>query len=156
MLKRILFGGLVLLCAALSGQVLAQTAASYKNSNGSFSNSSVQLCSTDGVNTIPCPGTSATSPSFIASAPTPNPVVSAQQTCTTSAAALSSQAYSNGFFVTALTTNSSTVYVGGAGVTTNAGYPLVPGQSSAYNAANSNQASIICLNTTDKVAITGN
>lgn len=89
-------------------------------------------------------------------APTTNPVVSAQQTCTASAVALPNTTYSNGFIITALSANTGTAYLGGSGVTTGTGYPLLAGQSMAYNAANSNQAYLICSNTTDIIAITGN
>lgn len=36
------------------------------------------------------------------------------------------------------------------------GYPLIPGQSTAYNAPNSNYSWYICTNATDKIAVTGN
>jgi hypothetical protein len=92
--------------------------------------------------------------------PTTAAVASAQQTCTSSAVALPSQAYTNGFIITAQTTNVGVAYIGGSGVTTSTGYPLKPGQSIAYNAANSNQAYLICdsaaATASDKIAITGN
>lgn len=88
--------------------------------------------------------------------PTSNAVISFQQTCTTSAVALTSAVYSNGFVITALTSNTGTAYIGGSGVTTSAGYPLKPGQSIAYGAANASQAYLICDGTTDKIAVTGN
>ncbi|CAL4866743.1 hypothetical protein MMA231_00987 [Asticcacaulis sp. MM231] len=83
-------------------------------------------------------------------------VVSFQQTCTTSAVALAANDFSNGFVVTALSTNTGTVYIGGSGVSASTGYPLVAGQSIAYGAANASQGYIICTNAADKVGVTGN
>jgi hypothetical protein len=90
------------------------------------------------------------------SLPTAAAVASFQQTCTTSAAPLTSATYTNGYVITASSSNTGTVYIGGSTVTTSTGYPLSPGQSISYGAANSNQAYMICANTTDKVAVTGN
>jgi hypothetical protein len=87
--------------------------------------------------------------------PTRDAVASNQQTCATSATQMPAQAYGNGFIITAQPTNTGVVYIGGASVTTSTGYPLQPGQSIAFNAANSNQAYLVCANATDMVAITG-
>ena len=86
---------------------------------------------------------------------TSSPVVSSQQTCTTSAAQLPAAGYQNGVVIQSLTTNTGTVYVGGPNVTTSTGYPLVPGQAISYAAANSANIYIVCTNTTDVVAVTG-
>jgi hypothetical protein len=87
-----------------------------------------------------------------------NPVTisAGQQTLTASAAALPSQALTNGVVLTALATNNGTVYVGPSGVTSSTGYPLNAGQSVAYAVTNQSAIFIIGTNTTDKVAFTGN
>ena len=82
--------------------------------------------------------------------------ISFQQTLTTSAAALTANAYTVGIVITSLSTNTGTVYVGASGVTTSTGYPLVAGQSISYSVSNSNLVYIIGTNGTDKVAVTGN
>lgn len=105
---------------------------------------------------VPCPSGTAASPTYAVTQPTTTAIASAQQTCTASAAILPTTTYSNGFVITAMTSNTGTAYTGGSGVTTATGYPLLPGQSIAYNAANSNQVYLICDGTTDKIAITGN
>ena len=83
-------------------------------------------------------------------------VFSGQQSCTTSAVALPSQGLANGIVVTALSSNSSTVYVGGASVTTSTGYPLAAGQSISYALANVSSIYVICSAASGGVAFTGN
>ena len=83
-------------------------------------------------------------------------IYSGQQTLTTSAAALPSQALANGVVITAKTTNTGTVYVGPSGVTTATGYPLPAGQSISYAINNLSSIYIIGTNGTDVVAFTGN
>ena len=83
-------------------------------------------------------------------------LTSFQQTTTTGDVALASHTYQNGVVLTALSSNAGTVYVGGSGVTTGAGYPLAPGQSISYGVANSNQVHIIGSDAAEVVAVTGN
>ena len=83
-------------------------------------------------------------------------IYSGQQTVTTSAVALPSQALANGVVITAATANTGTVYVGPSGVTSSTGYPLAAGQSISYALANLSSIYIIGTNTTDAVAFTGN
>ena len=88
-----------------------------------------------------------------------NGVTSFQQTATASAAALPSATFANGIVLTAPSTNTSTIYVGGSSVTAsgaNAGYPLKAGQSISYGVANSNQIYMVGTNTTDVLVGTGN
>lgn len=106
---------------------------------------------------VACAGTYSGVPGTIdTSGVTPAPVVSFQQTAATSAAALQGNTFTNGVVCTAKTSNTGTIYVGGSGVTTAAGYPLSAGQSISYGVGNSNQISIIGTNTTDVLACTGN
>lgn len=84
------------------------------------------------------------------------PIVSTQQTCSLTAIPLPAGAYQTGVVVQALTTNTGTVYVGGPGVTTSTGYPLVAGQAISYAAANSANIYIICTVASDAVSATGN
>lgn len=96
------------------------------------------------------------SPNSIVQTPIPALIYSGQQTTTTAAAALPSQALVNGAIIKALGTNVSTVYVGPAGVTTSNGYPLGPGEAISYATSNLSLIYIIGQNTSDKVAFTGN
>jgi len=87
----------------------------------------------------------------------PATIYSAQQTVTTSAIALVSQALSNGLVITADLTNSAAIYVGPSGVTTSTGYKLQPGASISYGVTNANAIYIVsAASTTDKIAVTGN
>ena len=86
----------------------------------------------------------------------PATAYSGQQTLTLSAAALPSQALVNGIVLTAKTSNTGTVYVGPAGVTTATGYPLIGGQSISYGVTNLNALYVIGTNTSDVVTFTGN
>ncbi len=86
----------------------------------------------------------------------PSTIASGQQTTTTSAAALPSQALVNGIVITAASANTGTVYVGPSGVTSSTGYPLAAGQSISYAVANLSAISIVGTNATDVVAFTGN
>jgi len=73
----------------------------------------------------------------------PGNVVSGQQAASASAAALPGQALVNGISVIALPTNTGTIYIGGAGVTTGTGYPLAPGQAAGFLVSNLNALYII-------------
>ncbi|MBB4199026.1 hypothetical protein CCR94_08035 [Rhodoblastus sphagnicola] len=86
----------------------------------------------------------------------PSTVFAFRQTATLSAAALPSQVVVNGVVCTALSANTGTIYVGGVGVTTSTGYPLVAGQSISYAATNASAIYMIGTNTTDVLACTGN
>jgi len=86
----------------------------------------------------------------------PTTLFAAQQTVSTTAAALGSNVLTNGVVITADPANAGTVWVGKVGVTTSTGYSLAPGQSIAYAISNSNAIYIIGSNLTDKVAYTGN
>jgi hypothetical protein len=155
MLRKIL--PLAAMFVLVAGSASAQVAPQYSGANGSIINGQVMLCpAADGIHATACPAGTSANPTITQPQPTTAAVASAQQTCTTSAVQLPNQAYTNGFVATALTTNTGTVYIGGSGVTTSTGYPLKPGQSIAYNAANSNQAYLICDGNSDKITITGN
>jgi hypothetical protein len=93
---------------------------------------------------------------FATGAANPSSIYSNQQAATLSATALPSQALVNGIVLTALATNTGTIYVGPAGVTSATGYPLAAGQSISYAVANLSAISIVGTNTTDKLAFTGN
>ena len=86
----------------------------------------------------------------------PSTIYSYQQIATTSAVALPSQALVNGITLTALGTNTQSIYVGPSGVTTSTGFPLSPGQSSSYAVTNLNAIYMIGQNTADVLAFTGN
>ena len=87
----------------------------------------------------------------------PATIYSAQQTVTTSAVALASQALSNGLVITADPTNSAAIYVGPSGVTTSTGYKLQPGASISYGVTNANAIYIVsAASTTDKISEAGN
>jgi hypothetical protein len=87
----------------------------------------------------------------------PSTIYSAQQTVTTSAVALASQALSNGIVLTADPGNSAVIFVGPAGVTTSTGYKLQPGNSVSYGVTNASAIYIIsAASTTDKISETGN
>ncbi len=130
MIKRLLAGAMALVCAvALPMTGWAQTYTN--NPDGSFTPD-------------------------VVTKPTANAVNSFRQTCATTAAALGSNKFSNGFVVKAMPTNVGTVYVGQAAVSVSTGYPLSPGEPISYGAANSNQAYIVCTNATDQVVVTGN
>lgn len=88
--------------------------------------------------------------------PLPPSPVTGQQVLTTTAVALPGTTLQNGLVVTALPTNSGTVYIGAAGVSPATGYPLSAGQSMSFAVANASGISIIGTNTTDKVAFAGN
>jgi hypothetical protein len=86
-----------------------------------------------------------------------NPIgpTSFQQTCTASAAALPNVQYFYGVVIKALTANTGTVYVGGAGVTSANGFPLTAGESISYAATNANLIYIVGSDTTQVVSGTG-
>lgn len=88
--------------------------------------------------------------------PLPAAPVTGQQVLTTAAVALPASVLSNGITVTALSTNTGTVYVGAAGVTAATGYPLSAGQSFSFAVANASGISILGTNATDRVAFAGN
>ena len=80
---------------------------------------------------------------------------SAQQTCTTSAAALGSNTCVQGVRIVALGANSGVVYVGGSGVTGATGFPLYAGGVLDFRVANSNLIYIVGSDNTQVVAYTG-
>lgn len=84
-----------------------------------------------------------------------SPVVG-QQTLTTSAAALPSNALQNSITLQALRGNTGTVYVGGAGVTANTGYPLAAGASVQLAVSNTSGVYILGTVAGDKAAFAGN
>ena len=86
----------------------------------------------------------------------PTAVVAGQQTATTSAVALPSQALVNGVNVLALAGNTGTIYVGPSGVTASTGYPLAPGQTLPFAVTNLNAIYMLGTNTSDKLAYAGN
>lgn len=90
--------------------------------------------------------------------PTSNPatIYTAQQTATSSAVALASQALVNGVVVTALSTNTNTVYVGPSGVTSSTGYPLIAGQSISFGVTNTDAIYIIAPTGSPVVSVAGN
>jgi hypothetical protein len=65
-------------------------------------------------------------------------VLNGQVTANGTATAFPSGVLSNAVVLTSLTTNTSTVYVGGSGITSASGYPLIPGQSIGYVVSNLN------------------
>jgi hypothetical protein len=87
---------------------------------------------------------------------TTSPVVSFAQTTTTSAVALPNNTLTNGLICTAGKSNSGTVYVGGAGVTSSNGYPLAGGQSISFGVANSNQVYIVGSDSSETIVCVGN
>jgi len=86
----------------------------------------------------------------------PSAIYSGQQTATTSAAALPSQAFVNGVILKSIVGNTGTIYIGPSTVTTSNGYPLTAGEAISYSIANSSTIYMIGTNATDKLAITGN
>ena len=84
-----------------------------------------------------------------------SPVTSFQQVVTTAPLPLAAHTFNDGVVITALSTNTGTVFVGGAGVSTTSGYPLAPGQSISYGSTNSSLVFIVGQNTSDAVAVTG-
>ncbi len=92
-----------------------------------------------------------------ASNPNGNPAApyTGQQALTTAAAALPNRALVNGIVVQALSSNTGTVYVGPAGVTSATGYPLAPGQAVSFGVTNANSIAILGQTTTDLVAFAG-
>jgi len=78
-----------------------------------------------------------------------------------SASAPAAQAVVNGAVVTALKTNTATIFIGGSNAVTDQiggapGYPLVAGQSISYAVTNLSAIWMIADNVSDAVAITGN
>jgi hypothetical protein len=74
---------------------------------------------------------------------------------------LPSRALVNGVVIKALSSNTSTVFIGSSSGVTNQvggspGYPLLKGESISYAAANLNAIYAIANNTADTIAITGN
>jgi len=87
---------------------------------------------------------------------TGNAITSNQQTATSTATALPSATYTNGIVITASSSNTGKVCVGGSGVTTSTGYCLAAGTSISYGVNNSNLAYIIDSTAGDIVYVTGN
>lgn len=57
----------------------------------------------------------------------------------------------NGMLVQALSTNTASVFIGGSGVTVNAGYELTAGQAVPFTASDINVLYVIGANNTDKI-----
>jgi hypothetical protein len=85
-----------------------------------------------------------------------NPIVAGAQTCTATAAALPGGALANGVVLTADPSNTATIYVGGQGVTTSTGYPLVAGQSISYGSTALSMIYLICAASGPVLHFTGN
>lgn len=90
--------------------------------------------------------------------PNANPatIYSGQQTCTTGAVALPSQALVNGIVITAGTENVGTIEIGPSSVSLVTGYDLQPGQSISFGVSDLSAIYMLCLNSTDAVTFTGN
>ena len=82
-------------------------------------------------------------------------VFNGQQTCTTSAANLPSQAITQGVRLVALGSNTGTVFVGGSSVTTSNGFPLYPGAFYDFHVNNANLVYIVGSDNTQVVAYVG-
>lgn len=87
---------------------------------------------------------------------TANPVTTIRQTITTSAVQLASDTFTQGVVLTALSTNTGIIYIGGQGVTSTTGYPLSPGQSISYAVNNTNLLYVVGTVAGDILVITGN
>lgn len=90
-----------------------------------------------------------------------NPVQSTGLTCTGSVQQLPAGTFQNGFVVIAGLSNAGTIWIGGSNVnstagTGGAGYPLAAGQPISYGTGNSANVYVICTNSGDTLAITGN
>ena len=90
-----------------------------------------------------------------------NPVVSFQQTATTSAAAMPANILANGLIFNVWASNSGRICVGGPTVTLTTGFCMAPGQTVGITAgslgvANTNQIYMIGSNTTDVLQALGN
>lgn len=86
----------------------------------------------------------------------PTTVLSGQQAVTASAVALASHALTRGICVTALSTNSISVFVGPSGVTTSTGIELVAKAGYCVAVANSNAIYVIASTTGASVTWSGN
>lgn len=84
------------------------------------------------------------------------PPIANVQTATLSAAPLPALFPANGVVLKADASNSGTIYVGPAGVTTTTGYPLKPGEAISYGVGNLSSIYMIGTNTTDILHFTGN
>lgn len=74
----------------------------------------------------------------------PSTVVNNQQVVTTSAVALPSGTITEGFVLQALSTNSVSIFAGGAGVTTATGIEIPPGAAVSILVNNTNKVYVIC------------
>jgi hypothetical protein len=129
--------------------------AQYKDGNGTTVQPSVPLACSQVGSGWTCSPVTSSNPLTTGSA-VPSAIIANSQTVTTSAAALPSNALTNGVVLTAGSANAGTVYVGPAGVTTSTGYPLVAGQSISYAVSNTSAIYVLGVNTTDTVKFTGN
>jgi hypothetical protein len=86
----------------------------------------------------------------------PATVYTAQQTATSSAVALASQALVNGVVLTNLSTSTNNLYVGPSGVTAGTGYLLVPGQSISFGVTNTNAIYVIAPTGSPVLNVAGN
>jgi len=85
-----------------------------------------------------------------------NPIVAGVQTCTATATALPGGALTSGIVLTADSSNTATIYVGGPNVTTATGYPLVAGQSISYGSTGLSLIYLICAASGPVLHFTGN
>jgi len=97
----------------------------------------------------------------LAPGPTTATAISGRFTCSTTATALPTSTFTNGFVLRAATANASgadnaVVNLGGSGVTLTTGYPLPPGDKISYNGKSASQVYAICANATDVIDYTGN
>lgn len=74
----------------------------------------------------------------------PAALVNNQQTVTASAAALPSGTLTQGVILESLSSNTVSVFVGGAGVTTSTGYELQPGASVGIAVNNTDAIYVVC------------
>lgn len=74
----------------------------------------------------------------------PSTLVNGQQTVTTSAVALPSNALTQGVILESLSTNTVSIFIGGSGVTTTSGTELQPGASTSVAVSNLDVIYVIC------------
>lgn len=85
----------------------------------------------------------------------PSTLVNGQQTVTTSAVALSTGSLTQGVVLESLSTNTVSIFVGGAGVTTGTGIELAPGGMLGVAVNNTNLIYVICGSTSPIVTWLG-
>lgn len=151
-------------CVAFApATALAQAGGNYNNAVGIWGQDSITgapciVAPSSATGVSPPGGSTTCGVPFTPTAQGGNPatIYSGVQTCTTGAVALPSQTLANGVVIQATPTNTGTVDVGPATVTTSTGYDLVAGQAISYGVANLSAVYLICANATDTVSFTGN